>query len=324
MGRKRTWYLFGFVVLLSLVRLYTGGLNFDLTNWLQDFITISGSVIIEATPFVVLGVLLSVLVKFYIPDRWFFRLMPQKPALRRLYVSTLGVLLPVCECGNLPLARGLIMKGLRPSESIAFLLSAPILNPVTITTTIIAFGFDKNIVVARIFGGFVIANFVSWVMHTSKKEKMLTNEFTAICDTGHPSASGKKKTKHAAFDFVHEIGRMMPPLLIGSAVAGLTQVLVPRSVLDGLGSHLVLSVLVMIALAFIVSICANVDAFFALSYAGIFTPGSIVAFLVFGPMIDIKMLSLMRTTFTKTVLLKITLLVFMCSFLLGLGFNYAL
>jgi uncharacterized membrane protein YraQ (UPF0718 family) len=87
----------------------------------------------------------------------------------------------------------------------------------------------------------------------------------------------------------------MPALVIGSALAGAVQVLVPRSALLAIGSNPALSIVAMITLAMIVSICSNVDAFFALSFASTFTPGSIVAFLLVGPLVDVKMLALLRT-----------------------------
>ena len=117
---------------------------------------------------------------------------------------------------------------------------------------------------------------------------------------------------------------MLKVLCLGALIAGLTQVFIPREVLTSLGSHPLYSILAMIALAFVVSICANVDAFFALAYASTFTTGSIVAFLVFGPMIDIKMLMMMKTTYTTRLLATVTTVVALCSILIGLAVNFAL
>jgi uncharacterized membrane protein YraQ (UPF0718 family) len=105
-------------------------------------------------------------------------------------------------------------------------------------------------------------------------------------------------------------------------MAGLIQVAVSREVLVALGSNPVWSVLALMLLAFVVAICSNVDAFFILSFGATFMPGGIVAFLVFGPMIDVKMLALMRTTFTAKTLLQLSLLVALCAAVLGLGVNY--
>lgn len=288
---------------------------------LQDFITLSLSVLIEATPFVFLGIVLSLLVRHAIPEKIFYKMMPQNNLIRRLYLSILGIFLPVCECGNIPLARGLMIKGLKPSEVVTFLLGAPILNPITITTTIIAFGGDFRIIIARIAGGLLISNIVGWVFSTYKNQDLLlTKEFSAYCDN-HSDRHHKKD--ELINNFKEEAQTMMIPLVLGSMVAGATQVLVPRSILTAIGGHVVYSVIAMIVLAFVVSICASVDAFFALAYVNQFTPGSLVSFLVFGPMIDIKLLSLLRSTFNKKTLIYMTLIVFILSTALGLGVNYA-
>jgi len=121
--------------------------------------------------------------------------------------------------------------------------------------------------------------------------------------------------------FMRETSTMLPALFIGSMVAGAVQVAVPRELLVTLGSNPVWSIVAMMALAFIVSICSNVDAFFVLPFASTFLPGSVVAFLVFGPMIDIKMIALMRTTFRAHTLVQIAVLVALMSALLGLVVN---
>ena len=113
----------------------------------------------------------------------------------------------------------------------------------------------------------------------------------------------------------------MPALVIGSAIAGGVQVLVPRETLLAIGSNPALSIVAMIALAMVVSICSNVDSFFALSFASTFTPGAIVAFLLVGPLVDIKMLALMRTTFVTRVLVGIVIVVILSAFVIGTVVN---
>jgi uncharacterized protein len=113
----------------------------------------------------------------------------------------------------------------------------------------------------------------------------------------------------------------MPALVIGSALAGAVQVLVPTEALVAIGSNPALSIVAMIALAMIVSICSNVDAFFALSFAATFTPGAIVAFLLVGPLVDVKMLALLRTTFRTRVLAGLVVVVVLSAFAIGVGVN---
>lgn len=305
------------------LRAIIGGSELALPNQMQDLLTLSISVIIESLPFVILGILLSIVVQLWLPDGILMRYLPRHPVLRRACISMFGIFLPVCECGNVPLARGLIVGGFTVPESMTFLLAAPIINPITIITTHQAFGFDDGILVARIIGGLAIANIVGWLfsMHASQ-DALLTPSFAAECrrPSGHEHA--RSRPAKSVDIFVRESSAIMPALFIGSLVAGAIQVLVPRDVLVSLGSNPLWSILAMMVLAFVIAVCSSVDAFFILPFASTFMPGSIVTFLVFGPIIDIKMLAILRTTFTAKVLLQLTVVVALLSAVIGLVVNY--
>lgn len=293
-----------------------------LTDAVQDFFTLSISVLIESLPFVFLGIVLSIFVQVWLPASLFDRLLPRRPVFRRAVMSLLGVLLPVCECGNVPLARGLILRGLTVSESITFLLAAPILNPVTIITTYQAFGWDHGILISRILGGFVIANLVGWLFSRHPRQhELLTAKFESSCQAHHDHPSNDTRLRRSVLGFAEETSTMLPALVVGSAIAGAIQVGISRDVLLALGSNPVPSVLALMALAFVIAICSNVDAFFILSFGSTFMPGSIVAFLIFGAMVDVKMLALLRTTFTSATLVRLTVIVGLCAMVLGFGVN---
>jgi uncharacterized membrane protein YraQ (UPF0718 family) len=312
------------IVAIFLVRALTPALGpWSLPNRLQDLLTLSISVIIESLPFVILGIVLSIVVQVWVPDRWIMRILPQNAFLRRGMISFLGIFLPVCECGNVPLARGLIVKGFTVSESMTFLLAAPIVNPITILTTGQAFGFDSWVFAARLVGGFVIANVIGWIFSKHPdQDSLLTDRFAAECRLPDPHEHDQSRWQKSVELFTRESGVIMPALFIGSLIAGLVQVAVPRSVLLSLGGNPLWSILAMMALAFVVSVCSNVDSFFILPFASTFMPGSIAVFLVFGPIIDIKMLTLMRTTFRTKVLVQLTVIVGLLSALIGLAVNY--
>lgn len=311
------------IVLLLFARSAAAATGFSLPNRLQDLLTLSISVIIESLPFVILGILLSIVVQIWLPDGALERFLPSNPYLRRAGISFFGVFLPVCECGNLPLARGLILKGFSVPEAMTFLLAAPIVNPITILTTYQAFGWSNGILAARIVGGFVIANVIGWLFSRHPQpENLLTPKFVAECVASEGRTHTHSRWSQSVDSFVREASVIMPALFIGALLAGGIQVLVPRAVLINLGSNPIWSIVAMMVLAFVIAVCSNVDAFFILPFASTFLPGSIVTFLVFGPMIDIKMLAMMRTTFTTRVLIYLTVLVGLMSALLGLVVNY--
>lgn len=310
------------VLLFAAIRVFAPESVGDvLSNSVRDFFTLSISVVIESLPFVFLGILLSIGVQVWLPEGFLLRRLPRHPVVRRVTISLLGVLLPVCECGNVPLARGLILRGLSVGESMTFLLAAPILNPVTIITTYQAFGWDDGILVSRILGGFVIANLIGWIYSRHPDPmRLLTPGFQASCGhAGHEAPA--TRTRRSVDMFRTETSAMLPALFVGSAVAGIIQVGISRDLLITLGQNPVLSVFALMALAFVIAICSNVDAFFILAFGSTFMPGAIVAFLVFGPIIDVKMLALMRTTFTARTLLQLSLLVGLAAAALGLAVN---
>ena len=286
----------------------------------QDGLTLALSVLIESLPFVVLGVVLSIVVQVWVPPGVLERWMPRRAWARRAVLSLLGMVVPVCECGNVPFARGLLMRGFSVPETLTFLIAAPIVNPIVVITTHQAFGFDDGILVARLLGGYAIANLIGWLYSRHPDpDSLLTQRFRDTCEIVVHEPGGKGRRSLA--QFVIELRAVLPALVIGSALAGAVQVLVPRSALLAIGSDPALSIIAMIVLAMVVSICSNVDSFFALSFASTFTPGAIVAFLLVGPLVDVKMLALLRTTFTTRVLGGLVVVVLLSAFAIGTAVN---
>lgn len=287
----------------------------------QEFITFFLSIIVEAFPFVVLGVLISVIVGLFFKSEWLLRILPRNRFLNHLLISLFGIFLPVCECGNVPVARRLISKNFTVSQSVTFLLAAPIINPITLWSTLEAFRPDASIAIIRVLSALFVANFVGIVISFHKNQNsLLTDKFYAeVCEVDEHHHS---KVEEGIEIFQHEFIEVMKMLCLGAVFAALTQVFVPREIITSLGQSSFLSIVAMMLFAFIISICSNVDAFVVLPYAGTFTLGSIVSFLVFGPMIDMKILTMLRTSFKPKLLLFITLFVALFSVLLGLVVNY--
>lgn len=302
-----------------------GGIR--LPDVLADAVTLALSVLLEAFPFLVLGIALSVAVQELVPAGRLLALLPRTPLLRRAVLSLCGAVLPVCECGNVPLARGLMRQGLSVPEAMTFLLAAPILNPVTIITTWQAFGPEGPVLWWRIAGGFLIANLLGWLWsrHPDPTAALQPAFGTSCSAHGHGGGGAGRslgaRLGEASGRFADEMTMMLPALVLGAVLAAAIQTLVPRGALLALGGDPVLSVLALMALAFVVSICSNVDAFFMLAFGSVFLPGSIVAFLVFGAMIDVKMLALLRTTFTARSLALTTAVVALAAAAIGFGVN---
>jgi len=277
-------------------------------NQIQDGITIFMGIFIQALPYILLGVILSIVISFFVKDDKLLKMLPKSKVGKILFANTLGFLFPVCECGNIPVARRLIKKGVPSFVAITFLLSAPVLNPVVIFATYSAFKNQPEILYGRFLFTFIIAGLIGFFFSFAKDQKslVLDSVLEVKSHDGHSrhSHSHTKMSKITSFvnNVKTEFIEMAGVLSIGAFIASLVQVIMPRAAIIGLGEGPVSSVLAMSLVAFITSICSTVDSFFALGFVNNFTPMSILAFLVLGPMLDIKALIMLKTTFTtKTV-----------------------
>lgn len=315
---------------------------------------------VEAMPFLLLGVLFSGLLQFFIDERKLVAILPKNAFLGAFVGSCIGFLFPVCECGNVPVARRLLLQGAPTSVAIGFLLAAPTINPIVFWATWTAFRDQPEVVLFRILFSLIIATVIGWVFSVQKDVRPLLQSGVAaymnrkletsssaspllqsgtyflgqsnkplITDPLEYQAMLSNKTeKPANYRFhllldntIQEMRELGGVLVLGSAIAAILQVFVPRDFILGLGQDNVTSILAMLLLAAVVSICSTVDSFFALSFASTFTTGSLVAFLVFGPMIDLKGVGLMLSVFKPRAILYIFGLAGLLTFLFCLFVN---
>ncbi|XZN91819.1 MAG: permease [Microcoleus sp.] len=351
-----------------------------LTNQLNNAFTLFLGLLVEAIPFLLLGVLFSGVLLGFVDERKLIARIPRNPLLGALAGSLVGFLFPVCECGNVPVARRLLMQGVPAPVAIGFLLAAPTINPIVIWATWTAFRDQPEIVVLRVVFSLIIATIIGWVFSTQtdlrpllqpaiaralplpkpdfSETQLLTAETPSLLQSGtfmlgmpggavpieslrqdnwKPLETGKtEKTSKPSSLFhrlskerlrllldsmVQELRELGGVLVVGSAIAAIVQVGTPRELILNLGQSPVSSILAMLLLAAVVSICSTVDAFFALSFAATFTSGSLLAFLVFGPMIDIKGIGLMLSIFRGRAVIYLMVLAAQLTFLMTLAVN---
>ncbi|MEM6451627.1 MAG: permease [Cyanobacteria bacterium P01_D01_bin.105] len=314
------------------------------------------SLLVEAMPFLLIGVAFSSLLMFFVDERALIGVLPKNAFLGALVGSLIGIMFPVCECGNVPVARRLLVQGAPTAVSIGFLLAAPTINPVVFWATWIAFRGQPEVVFMRVGFTLLIATLVGWVfsyqkdigpfLQTSVARSRFRGETERTQqDLGREASSGGNLSSQpsllqggtfiqgagemgealrldtpmaqrlvtnpaleqrldnkfvlAAENMIRELRELGAVLVMGSAIAATVQVAVPRETILGLGQGVVSSILAMMILAAVVSICSTVDSFFALSFAATFTTGSLLGFLIFGPMIDLKNIGLLLTVFTR-------------------------
>jgi len=261
----------------------------------------------ETIPFLLIGTFLSALIREFVPDRTLRKIFPRHPMLSIVVALISGTFVPICECGTVPLARQLRQRGLPLSTSVAFLLAAPLVNPLTIVSTWVAFrGVSDRFVFVRIGFGLAAAFFIAYLVDIESKRNpglalvaaaprfsRIENEkrprilIAAARHVGAPSGFVERLVDaldHTAVDFL-DTGRY---LIGGIVFASVARAFVPPDAIQGALSSTVSAIGIGLLLAFVLSLCSSADAFVARS---LFVPASYpaaVAFLLLGPMLDLK------------------------------------
>ena len=318
-------------LLLSAALNYAGSMAGGLPAWaaalldlLSSFSAVFLGIFIEAAPFLLLGTLGSGIVEVFLDRDDLAQWLPRRPLPGAVAGSLMGLFFPVCECGVVPFARRLMHKGVPAPVGIAALLAAPVLNPIVIASTLAAFGFGP-VFWGRMALTLLIATLAGWFFalrseaNTPLRDAPVPAPLLVVPPAVKPPLKERlgRMGLVAADEFV-EMGRY---LVIGALLAALMQTFVPQSALLALGQGPLLSVIVMMTMAVLLSVCSTVDAFIALAFAGTFSTGALLAFLVFGPMVDIKSVLLYSRVFKPRAVAGLVLLPMLITLAVAVGLN---
>jgi uncharacterized membrane protein YraQ (UPF0718 family) len=295
--RTRSWiYVLGMLVLAALVARFADPIRI---GWLRNLLVVFGSLLVEAMPFIMFGAAVSAAIEVFVPISTFAKIGRLPRALQAPAAAAAGMAFPVCECGSVPVARRLAAKGLAPSAAVTFMLAAPIVNPVVVASTFVAYRGRSDLwvmVIGRFTLGFVVAMTVGWVVG-----RVRAGELLRARDEGTEAHEVREDEPRWARFFGHLTGDiifMARFLIVGAAIAAAVQTFVPQSIVDRVASLPVLSLVAMMALAFLMSLCSESDAFVAASFVS-FGPAAQLAFLVSGPMVDAKLSALYVGTYER-------------------------
>lgn len=283
--------LVGLTVVLLLVTMLRGPISGLLSGpALSEWMTVFIAIVTQALPFLVLGVVLSAVIAVFVPPSFFARALPGRPALAVPVAGTAGAVLPGCECASVPVAGALVRRGVAPAAALTFLLSAPAINPIVLTATAVAFPGNPRMVLARFVASLVVACVMGWLWH-----RLGRADWIRLPD--RPHADGPKMT--ALWSSVrHDVLHAGSFLVLGAAAAATLKAVVPERWLAAAADNPVVAVLVLAVLAVVLSICSEADAFVAASLTQ-FSLTARLAFLVVGPMVDLKLIAMQAGTFGR-------------------------
>ncbi len=300
-------------------------------NPLDMLVNVFLGIVLQAVPFLLVGVLLSSAIQIFIPQKFIERYFPKHLAGGMLFAVAAGLCLPVCDCASIPVFRSLVRKGVPLSAAVTFVAVAPVINPVVMLSTWYAFHGELSFVLCRVGLGLLCAVLTGLTFARTElgKADMTDGVSASLCTCGCYNGTiptgmpGKLLAyiRHAQSEFF-SVGKY---LLIGAFVSALFQTL-GRDVDWGKGgSGLLLPLLIMMGMAFFLSLCSSSDAVVARSFAGQFPTGALMAFLVFGPMMDVKNLILLSGSFSPRFVARLTLTMFLiCAVVVYLAFGFGL
>lgn len=292
------------------------------------------------------GAILAGVVDAFLPSQALKRMLPKNPVLAVVASAGLGLILPMCECGIIPVIRRMVLKGLPLSCGLTYLLAAPIVNPVVALSTFAAFrGQDPWwMASSRIGLGFGIAVLAGLVLSKlsprrmlnqamlgavgerhSTRQELLSRPVSSLLslepDAGRPKVTGELPERRppatfksklvaaircAGFDFL-DIGFY---LVLGAALTALFNTSVNQRDIEAFALNTPVATASMMVLALLLSLCSTSDAFIAANFA-VFPAASKMAFMVFGPMVDLKLLFMYGIVFRRRFTLSLALCLFL-------------
>jgi uncharacterized membrane protein YraQ (UPF0718 family) len=256
--------------------------------------TVFLSIIFEAIPFILLGVIVSSLIQLFVTEDMIQKVMPRSPIVAMIPAVFVGLLFPMCECVIIPIVRRLIQKGLPLHVGIVILLSAPIMNPVVLLSTVYAFQRNDAVVYARFGITILVALFIGLIVYYCYRGRNVLKSVEVPVQK-RQKKSWKDVVNHTVDEFF-DTGKY---LLIGAFLASVFQTFFDRNVLDTVAHNEVIAPIVMMGFGYVLSICSAADAFIAASFGHVFSVKALLAFLVFGPMLDMKNTLMLFAYFQK-------------------------
>jgi len=295
-------------------------LNKDVLEQTANVATLALSVVIQALPFILIGVFASSLIRYLVSEHWIAKFAPKNAVGGVIVGSLLGLFIPVCDCGVLPVARGLFRKGVSRHTALAYLLTAPVINPVVILATAMAFQWNWHIVSLRVFSTFIVGATTALLAGSLFSSR----DFTDTGWHGHEHENSKSSLHqlliHAGDEFF-DVGRY---LIISAFLAAAIQIWVPKGILIQATSNPFMAAGAMMVLAIAMSLCSDADAFVARVLANQFPLGSIMAFLVIGQIIDLRNIILFSKNFRLSLFLFLAVTSLGLTYVLSLSIDFGL
>ena len=284
---------------------------------IKDVSIIFISIFFESLPFLILGSLISAIIETFISNDTIAKLIPKNKILGSLVGVFLGFFIPACDCAVIPVSKRLVKKKVPLNVSISFMMASPIINPVVLLSTYYAFyKSNPKIFYLRLVLGIGVSLIIGIIVGFIFKDKEIVLENHACHNHHHHNKDNKflKIMNHTLEDLFD----VLKFLMIGAFIASLFQALLPKSLFLLFNKNEILSILVLMLFAYLVSLCSTSDSFVGKTLLSTFSESSIIAYLLLGPMIDIKNTIVLMGNYNKKFVITLVFTIFIVVFLFSI------
>jgi uncharacterized membrane protein YraQ (UPF0718 family) len=315
-----------FIVFAVLLFVAGNSQNEEFVSFFGVFSINFTSIVLEAVPFMLLGTLVGGVIEVFVPmaflDRFFGR-----GKIRSVFLAgALGLLFPTCECAIVPIVRRLILKGISIPAAICFMLSGPIVNVIVAWSTAVAYTYNWKIVALRLGCGYVVAALIGLLFtRYSTPEKLILENVAQLSfrscgcsDVAFQKNSIWSKLLHAASHARNDFLQVGKYLIIGAFIAAFIRTATPVTNFANLSDSPGVLIFIMMAMAVIMNLCSEADAFIAASFRWLIPGSAQLGFLVLGPMLDLKLMMMYLSVFRKRTILLLSFLTFSVVYILML------
>lgn len=276
------------------------------------------SIVIEGIPFILLGSLVSSIIQVTLNEEKIEKFISDNSLFSCIVAAISGVFFPICDCGTIPIVRGLIKKNVPIAPAVTFMLASPIVNPISIMATLYAFPNNYILALYRVLVGMLIAITVGVIIQilSQKSKNILKAEDDIInCDCALCEIQGKRENKLKVIitSMTEEFFKVGKFMIIGGFISSIIQNLFTVSGMHSFSNKPIIMILIMILVGFFLSICSTSDAFIAKGLVNEFPLYSVMGFLIVGPMLDIKNTIMLFANFKGKFVIKLMIVILVVS-----------
>jgi uncharacterized membrane protein YraQ (UPF0718 family) len=295
---------------------------------IAQILSAAWQVLCASAPYVLFGLLMSGVLKAFIPDAFVARHLGGNSAGAVVKASLLGVPLPLCSCGVVPVAASLRKQGAGPGPTTAFLISTPEtgVDSIAITWALL----DPIMTVVRPVAAFITAMSAGLLVNLLPVKAAACAAPPGSCDckicTRTTESVPRPLWRALADGIRYAFGSLLrdigPWLLAGIAIAGLITFLIPDGFVERhLGSGIT-SMLIMLVVGIPLYVCASASTpiVAALALKGL-SPGAALVFLMVGPATNAASITVVAGMLGKRVAVVYVSVIALCALALGMAVN---